>query len=131
MLCREAEFRLCQFSELGSERERSMHELSHMKRQWETEELVEHWTLDVEDRVLLGNKTGATRLGFAVLLKFFQQEGRFPQHKHEVPGIVITFLATQVGVDASAYLQYAWQGRTIEYHRAQIREALGFRESGS
>ncbi len=100
-----------------------------MKRQWETEELVEHWTLDVEDRALLGNKTGATRLGFAVLLKFFRREGRFPQQKNEVPGIVITFLATQVGVEASAYMQYAWQGRTIEYHRAQIREALGFRES--
>src|SRR6266566_3041648 len=100
-----------------------------MKRQWENEELVEHWTLDVEDRALLDNKTGATRLGFAVLLKFFRREGRFPQHKHEVPGIVITFLATQVGVDATAYIQYAWQGRTIEYHRAQIREALGFRES--
>jgi hypothetical protein len=100
-----------------------------MKRQWENEELVEHWTLDVEDRTLLDNKTGATRLGFAVLLKFFRREGRFPQHKHEVPGIVITFLATQVGVDATAYMQYAWQGRTIEYHRAQIREALGFRES--
>src|SRR5260370_24780358 len=100
-----------------------------MKRQWETEELVEHWTLDVEDRTLLGNKTGATRLGFAVLLKFFRREGRFPQHKNEVPALVITYLATQVGVDASAYMQYAWQGRTIEYHRAQIREALGFRES--
>ena len=106
-----------------------MHELSRMKRQWETEELVEHWTLDVEDRTLLDNKTGATRLGFAILLKFFRRENRFPQHKNEVPGIVITFLATQVGVDASAYMQYAWQGRTIEYHRAQIREALGFRES--
>jgi hypothetical protein len=23
---------------------------------------------------------------------------------------------------------YAWSGRTIEYHRAQIRAALGFRE---
>jgi hypothetical protein len=46
-----------------------------MKRQWANEELVEHWSLDVEDRALLGNKTGATRLGFAVLLKFFRQEG--------------------------------------------------------
>ena len=90
---------------------------------------MEHWTLDIEDRVLLDNKTGATRLGFAVLLKFFRREGRFPQHKHEVPALVITFLATQVSVAPEAYLQYAWQGRTIEYHRAQIREALGFRES--
>lgn len=32
-----------------------------MKRQWENEELVEHWMLDIEDRTLLGNKTGATR----------------------------------------------------------------------
>jgi Domain of unknown function (DUF4158) len=81
-----------------------------MKRQWEHEELVEYWTLDVEDRALLDNKTGATRLGFAVLLKFFRREGRFPQHKNEVPGIVITFLATQVGVDATAYMQYAQAG---------------------
>ena len=78
-----------------------------MKLQWETEELVEHWTLDIEDRTLLGNKTGATHLGFAVLLKFFRQEGRFPQHKNEVPGIVITFLVTQVAVAPEAYLQYA------------------------
>jgi hypothetical protein len=100
-----------------------------VKRHWETEELVEHWTLNVEDRILLGNKAGATRLGFAVRLRFFRKEGRFPQHKNEVPGIVITFVATQVGVDASVYLQYAWQGRTIEYQRAQIRKAPGFRES--
>ena len=81
-----------------------------MKRQWEHEELVEHWTLDVEDRALLDNKTGATRLGFAILLKFFRREGRFPQHKNEVPGIVITYLSTQVGVNASAYMQYAQAG---------------------
>jgi hypothetical protein len=100
-----------------------------MKRQWENEELVEHWTLDVEDRILLDNKTRAIRLGFAILLKFFRREGRFPQYKNEVPGIVITYLSTQVSVAPETYLQYAWQGRTIEYHRAQIREALGFRES--
>ncbi|GCF11937.1 hypothetical protein KDI_55010 [Dictyobacter arantiisoli] len=85
--------------------------------------------MDIEDHALLGNKTGATRLGFVALLKFFRQEGRFPQHKNEIPGIVLTFLATQVQVPSEAYLQYAWQGCTIEYHRAQIREALGFRES--
>ena len=50
-----------------------------MKRQWENEELIEHWTLDVEDRILLDNKTGATRLGFVVLLKFFRQLLAKPQ----------------------------------------------------
>jgi hypothetical protein len=100
-----------------------------MRRQWETEDLIDQWTLHAEERALLGNKTGATRLGFAVLLKYFQRTGRFPQHKNEVPGVVITYLATQVDVDPAAYLQYDWQGRTIEYHRAQIRAALGFREA--
>jgi len=54
-----------------------------MKRHWETEELIEHWTLHVEELALLGNKTGATRRGFAVLLKFFQKEVRFPAYKNE------------------------------------------------
>jgi uncharacterized protein DUF4158 len=84
-----------------------------MRQQWETEDLIDQWTLHAEERALLGNKTGATRLGFAVLLKYFQRTGRFPQHKNEVPGIVITYLATQVEVDPAAYLQYDWQGRTF------------------
>ena len=122
------ECRLQQFSALDPphfEKERML----VMRRQWETEDLIDQWTLHAEERALLGNKTGATRLGFAVLLKYFQRTGRFPQHKNEVPGIVITYLATQVEVDAAAYLQYDWQGRTTQYHRAQIRAALGFREA--
>ena len=77
----------------------------------------------------LGNKTGATRLGFAVLLKFFQRAGRFPAFKNDIPGVVIAFVATQVGVAPEAYLQYDWQGRTIKDHRADIRRLLDFRES--
>ena len=43
-----------------------------MRRQWETEDLTDQWTLHAEERALLGNKTGATRLGFAVLLKYLR-----------------------------------------------------------
>jgi len=100
-----------------------------MKRQWENEELIEHWMLSAWDLAQLGNKTGATRLGFAVLLKFFQRAGRFPAFKNEVPGMVITFVATQVGLAPEVYLQYDWQGRTIKDHRADIRRLLDFRES--
>jgi Domain of unknown function (DUF4158) len=100
-----------------------------MKRQWENEELIEHWMLSAWDLAQLGNKTGATRLGFAVLLKFFQRAGRFPAFKTEVPGVVISFVATQISVAPEAYLQYDWQGRSVEYHRADIRKLLDFRES--
>lgn len=36
-------------------------------------------------------------------------------------------MAGQVKVDASFLAEYRWSGSTIEYHRKQIREALGFR----
>lgn len=49
-----------------------------MRRGWEPEELIAAWTLLGGDWELVGNKTGATRLGFSLLLKFFEQEGRFP-----------------------------------------------------
>jgi len=35
-----------------------------------------------EDMNLLTNKSGPTRLGFALLLKCFQYEGRFPYARH-------------------------------------------------
>lgn len=60
-----------------------------MKRQWEPEELTEQWTLLPTDMPLLANRTGATRLGFAVLLLFFHHEGRFPQHRHEIARAVV------------------------------------------
>ncbi|MGI8913679.1 MAG: DUF4158 domain-containing protein [Chloroflexota bacterium] len=100
-----------------------------MKRQWTAEELAEHWTLAPGERELLANKTGATRLGFALLLKLFQQEGRFPEHRPELPGAVVEHVARQVGVPAQQAEDYPWFGRTAEYHRAQIRQALGFRAS--
>jgi hypothetical protein len=50
-----------------------------MKQFWHPDELAHHWTLSGEERALLANKTGATRLAFAILLKAFQYDGRFPR----------------------------------------------------
>ena len=100
-----------------------------MKRVWPAVELAEHWTLLPDELALVGNKTGGTRLGFAVLLKAFQYAGTFPAGKHDVPGAVVAHLARQVNVPALAFLDYDWQGRSITYHRAQIREFLGVREA--
>jgi hypothetical protein len=38
----------------------------------EVGELRARWSLDESDVALVRNKTGSTRLGFAVLLKFFE-----------------------------------------------------------
>ncbi|NSL42752.1 DUF4158 domain-containing protein [Streptomyces sp. 8P21H-1] len=71
---------------------------------------------------------GATRLGFAVLLKFYTQYGRFPRGRVELAGEAVEFVARQVQVPASELGFHDWTARTVEYHRAQIREHLGFRE---
>ncbi|MEV4113148.1 DUF4158 domain-containing protein [Nonomuraea sp. NPDC049695] len=72
---------------------------------------------------------GSDRLGFSLLLKFFELEGRFPRHAGEVPKAAVDCLAGQVKVEPELFGEYRWSGSTIEYHRAQVREALGFRES--
>jgi TnpA family transposase len=100
-----------------------------MKRQWDIEELIEHFTLIEEDDALLTNKTGATRLGFALLLKCFQLEGKFPAAKHEIPKDVVNYVAHQLKLEASLFAQYDWEGRTIKLHRTQIREHYEFREA--
>lgn len=100
-----------------------------MRREWEPEELIACWTLLDADRNLLANKSGATRLGFVALLKFFELEGRFPRHHAEVPPAAVSYLASQVGVEPGLFEDYSFEGRTVEYHRAQVRAALGFREA--
>lgn len=100
-----------------------------VRREWEPEELIAAWTLLDDDWRLVGNKSGATRLGFSLILKFFEIEGRFPQHAGEVPKSAVDYVAGQVKVEPGLFAEYRWSGNTIEYHRAQIREVLGFREA--
>ncbi|HZM66318.1 MAG TPA: DUF4158 domain-containing protein, partial [Nakamurella sp.] len=91
-------------------------------------ELVEHWTLLEDERGLIAGKRGATRLGFALLLKFYTREGRFPRGRSELPDDAVDFVGRQVKVPAADLGLYEWAGRTIESHRSQIRQHLGFRE---
>jgi hypothetical protein len=56
-----------------------------MKQRWEEEDLVGHWTLTGADKKLFFQRTDRGRFGLAVLLKFFQIEGRFPRYYKEVP----------------------------------------------
>src|SRR5450759_2811904 len=121
--------RLRSFSALPLGRRTAAGKGCRMRREWDPEDLLACWTLMDPDRQLLANKAGATRLGFAVLLKFFELEARFPRHGGEVPPVAVAYLAQQVGVEAAEFTRYGWSGRAVKYHRAQIRQALGFRES--
>ncbi len=102
-----------------------------MKRQWEPEELVEHFTLLADERVLLPDKNSVNQLGFAILFKFFQLEARFPTAKQEVPKPVTSYIAHQLSVSPKLQQQYQWRGRTIERHRAEIRAFFGFHQTSA
>jgi Resolvase, N terminal domain/Domain of unknown function (DUF4158) len=91
-----------------------------------TVELVEHWTLLDGDRALVAGKRGATRLGFALLLKFYTCHGRFPNGPDELREEAVEFVARQIHVAPGELPTCEWSGRTIEYHRAQIRQPLAF-----
>ena len=97
-----------------------------MKRTWENHELAEHWTIEQADHQLIRQKRGVNRLGFALLLKFFQLKGRFPEKKNEIPRVVRAFVAEQLSAADSDYAQYDWEGRGIKRHRAEIRKLHGF-----
>jgi TnpA family transposase len=94
------------------------------------DELVEHWTVLEDELELVAGKRGPTRLGFALLLKYYTRHGRFPRGRAEFADEVVDHVARQVKVPAAELGLYDWTGRTIEYHRAQIRDHLGFRVCG-
>jgi len=100
-----------------------------MKHNWKKEELQQQWAFLAEEWKLLKNKTGPTRLGFAVLMKFFQITGRFPDDPREVPREASRFVAGQLGLSIKAWRDYPWTGRVITYHRNEIRKFFGYRKT--
>lgn len=100
-----------------------------MKREWEVEELVETFTLTADERVWVSGKADYNQLGLAVLLKFFQQEGRFPTRLAEVPESVVRYIGQQLHIVTERYNTYDLTGRTAERDRREVRDRVGFREA--
>ncbi len=100
-----------------------------MKRNWQPEELIEHWTITDSEKVLLKGKTQTNRLGLAVLLKFYEYEGRFPLSNSEIPAQALHYLAKQLKIDPNRLKDYNFQGRSFKVYRVAIRNFLGFREA--
>jgi hypothetical protein len=90
-----------------------------MKRQWQTEELVEQFTLLPDEMALLDNKVGVNQLGFAVLLKFFQLEARFPRSRQEVPKQVVSYIARQLELSQTAF--ESTNGRDAQVFAIELR----------
>jgi Domain of unknown function (DUF4158) len=55
----------------------------------------------------MANKAGVTRLGFAVMLKFHEIEGRFPAYREEVPQAPVDYLGSLVKVEPALFAKYS------------------------
>lgn len=99
-----------------------------MARDLELDELLDAFTLTADELKLLRNKSGATRLGFALTLRFLLWRGRFPRGRGEVPDNAIVHVAGQVKVEPSEIAFYDWQGRSAKRNRTEIRDFTGFGE---
>ncbi|MBE9170565.1 Tn3 family transposase [Pleurocapsales cyanobacterium LEGE 06147] len=67
-----------------------------VKPHWETEELIENWTLLPQELELVKTKVGGNQIGFALLLKYFQLFARFPDAVSSIPKIIISYIANQI-----------------------------------
>lgn len=94
----------------------------------ELDELIEHFTLATHELESLRNKTGATRLAFALFLKYLPWKGRFPRGRAELAENAVEHVGRQVGVAPQELGFYDWSGRQAKRLRVEVRAALGFRE---
>jgi hypothetical protein len=98
-----------------------------VKPNWDTEELIENWTLLPTELELLENKVGGNKIGFALLLKHFQLFTRFPDNNLSIPQVVISFVASQINLSKDYYSDFNEQGRSARVYRAEIRRLFDFR----
>jgi hypothetical protein len=86
------------------------------------DELIGNWTLVGDELEQLSRRGGATKLGFALLLRFYAVHGRFPAGRSEIPDQIVAHVARLVDVPAAELGLYEWDGRTIKAHRADVPE---------
>ena len=97
-----------------------------MKVYLNVDEIIGRFTLLPEEVSFLGSNDPHNQLGKALLLKFFQSEGRFPEDANEFTPEIIEYVAQQLNLASDVMKDYKWDGRAISDHRVQIRELLGF-----
>ncbi len=85
------------------------------------------WTLSTDERGFVATKNVANRLDVALLLKCFQQDGRFATSASTLDGEIVSHVAQQLNVAANRIGTIA--DRTLRRVRSDIRMFCGYREA--
>ena len=76
------------------------------------------YNLSDDELVLARTKnTDKNRLGFAVLLKYFQLENRYPRHIKFIDPLMLNTIANQLNIPPSTINQFDWEGRSTKRFR--------------
>jgi len=88
------------------------------------------FNLSDDERLLaLSKNSDKNKLGFAVLLKYFQFEGHYPKHIKYIDPLMLNCLANQLGVSTACINEFDWEGRSTKRFRQEVRELLGYKKA--
>ncbi|WP_063014091.1 DUF4158 domain-containing protein [Nocardia kruczakiae] len=91
-------------------------------RELDQDELIDRWTLIGKEPELVATKRGAAKIGFALMLRFYTEKGRFPRGRSEIHDDAVEYVARQIGVDRTEIAFYdlpAAQARLTEPRSAR------------
>ena len=91
-------------------------------------EVARLYALTAEDLALVGNRrTDATRLGCALVLLYLRHPGRVLEAGEAPPGPLLAYVARQLGIQASAFGDYAAaRDATRREHLVELTAAGGY-----
>ena len=87
-------------------------------------------TLDSEElKLAQSHKLERNQLLFAVVIKFFQAENRYPTKKDGIDPAIIASLSNQLNVSSTLFEQSLLESLTVVRFRIKIRKLLGYRQA--
>jgi hypothetical protein len=90
--------------------------------------IVRHYTFSMEDLALIRQKRrDANRLGFAIHLAYLRYPGRVLSPSEMLPKDMLAFIAHQLQVNPSAFLDYGQREATRWEHLNELYAYLGLR----
>jgi len=88
------------------------------------------YNLSGDELILAQTKNSdKNKLGFSVLLKYFQLESHYPKHIKYIDTLMINCIANQLNISASCIDDFAWEGRSTKRFRQEIRNLLGYKKA--
>jgi hypothetical protein len=107
------------------------HALTQIPTDLSDRDIARYYTFTEKERELINRRRRASnRLGFAVQLALLKFPGRTLMEVKEVPRAVLTAIAEQVDVPASAFTSYGERENTLYEHLDELRRECGFRACG-